>query len=110
MARQKERDDAELDRRRKLQASGRMVEAPAQMSMGQWVRFYTSKLISYGHRLEDIGNYTLGQFSDFLDEMEKLEAQIRMAHIVDSAFAAHPGDGKALEKHLDSLQSTARGE
>lgn len=80
------------------------------MSMAQWIRFNTARLITYGHRLEDIGDYTLGQFSDFLDEVAKIEAMTRIALLMDTAHAMHPGDGKSLNTHLDSLQSIASGE
>ncbi|MEG1121285.1 MAG: hypothetical protein RSE62_03680 [Citrobacter sp.] len=81
--------------------------------MAEWLRSQTTKLIQHNHRLAEIGNYTLGQFVCFLDEVQMVEAQNRIEFVMDVSVAASSvagGDGKFLEAHLEKLQYAAQGE
>lgn len=82
------------------------------MTMAEWIRHYTQKLVEHNHKLYDIAEYSLTQFVAYIDEIQMIEAKDRMSFVYDVAAAAGSvmGDGKHLKHHLESLQLIADGE
>lgn len=67
-----------------------------------------------GHSLQAIGDYTIGQFSRFLEAARQLEAAERsefvtdMTAVVGSLFGSGKGESP-VATHMDSLRDVAAG-
>ena len=62
-------------------------------------------LLAANHRVDDIGNYTLSQFTIYLHAAERREASRRSSFVTDlgAVVGGLFGGGDSLTKHLNSL-------
>lgn len=73
-----------------------------------------NRLVKRGHRLEDIANYSLGQFGRFLEASHQLDAAERsefvtdMSVVVGSLFGSGKGESPATT-HMGQLTDAALG-
>lgn len=61
------------------------------------------RLVSNGHRLHDIQDYTIPQFFAFLDAIDRADRHRTAEHIYSTAVAAQ-GDSKAIDKAIKALK------
>lgn len=65
-----------------------------------------AQLIAFGHRWEEIREYSLNQIQLFLEAGRAVEQRSRAIHVVDAAIAAQ-ADSATIRKHCDSLSREA---
>lgn len=93
--------------RRDKQGSGEKKE----IGWGRWLNQEVNRLVRRGHNLEQIGKYTLRQFSMFVEAARETEAEERTAFVTDLGVVVGSLFSKEspIQEHMELLIETALG-
>lgn len=83
----------------------------AQFKDGQWFARSVNRLTRYGHKLQEIGDYTFDQFLWHLNAVDADESRVRLQTIADMQLVITSAltEESGLADHLDDLRLAARG-
>lgn len=105
-----------MERRREAQTTGRNQRVAKKgeptVRIAKWVRDSVQTLIEHNHKLSDIAEYSLDQFTTFLDAAGRVDAVRRLEFVIDMSAVVGGmfGGGTSLKDHIDSLKEIESGE
>ncbi len=104
-------DHAHKKQPKKLDRYGRQKK-DKEPDFAQWVIDSAQKLVASGHRLADIGDYSLDKVVTLLHALERVEARNRLIYISDMSviLGGMFGGGSELSEHIDELNEVVTGE
>lgn len=105
-----------MEKRRKENSTGRNERVAKKgeptVKIAKWVRDSVQTLIEHNHRMQDIADYTLDQFTTFLDAAGRADAVKRLEFVIDMSAVVGGmfGGGNSLKDHIESLKEIESGE